>query len=156
MFACIGCEKTTEYTGVFSDGLPPPHKTKTFDLSDNQYGIAQIDTFFIDINNNGKPDTIIRERFVTGTAHAYTTYKITLDNGIQLANLKTHEGADCVLTAYKFYFNPFTVLKAYRTVKNDYVEPTKAKLEKLKIINDKLEKTSEKNRSPICDVRYLL
>ena len=132
MFVCIGCEKTTEYTGIFSDGLPTPDKTATFDLSDVRYGIEKINTFFIDINNNKKTDTITRERFVTGTGHAYTTYTITLDNGAQLANLKTHEGADCVLTAYKFYFDPFSIIKVSRPLGNDYTEPTKVKLEIIK------------------------
>lgn len=156
IFVCIGCDKTTEYTDIFSDGLPTPDKTATFDLSDSQYGIEKIDTFFIDINDNGKPDTITRERFVTGTGHAYTTYQMTLDNGIQLANLKTHEGADCILTAYKFYFDPFTIVKASRPLGSDYTEPTKAKLEKFQIKDNKLEMTSEKNHKSICDVRYLL
>ena len=95
---CTACTNQVEYTDIFSDGLPEPDKTETFDLSD-EYGTKQIDTFYIDINNNGTKDTIKRGRFVTGTAHSYTFYDIHLDNGQLLTHLTTQEGADCILRA---------------------------------------------------------
>lgn len=156
VFVCSACENATEYTDIFSDGLPEPNKTEIFDLSDEHYGVERIDTLYIDINNNQKADTIERGRFVTGTAHAYTFYNITLDDGTKLDELRTIEGADCVLQAYKFSFNPFMIVKASRQLGNDYIEPTKAKLEKFKINTNKLDKVSEKNYNAVCDVRSLL
>ena len=155
LLLCTACSRQVEYTGVFSDGLTKPDKTEMFDLSD-EYGIKQIDTFYIDVNNNGIKDTIKRGRFVTGTAHSYTYYDIYLDNGEKLAQLTTHEGADCVLRAYKFQMQPFVITSASRNVGADYMEPTKAKIEKFEIKNDKIESVSSKEHRPICDVRYLL
>jgi hypothetical protein len=36
------------------------------------------------------------------------------------------------------------------------MEPTKAKIEKFEIKNNKIESVSSKEHRPICDVRYLL
>jgi len=155
LLLCTACSRQVEYTGVFSDGLPTPDKTEYFDLSD-EYGIKQIDTFYIDIDNNNKKDTIKRGRFVTGTAHSYTFYDIYLDNGKKLERLTTLEGADCVLRAYKFQMQPFLITSASRNVGADYAEPTKAKIEKFEIISNKIESVSSKEHKPICDVRYLL
>ena len=152
---CAACTNQVEYTGVFSDGLLVPDKTEFFDLSD-EYGIKQIDTFYIDVNDNGIKDTIKRGRFVTGTAHSYTFYDIYLDNGEKLERLTTHEGADCVLRAYKFQIKPFLITSASRNVGTDYAEPTKAKIEKFEIKDNKMESVSYKEHRPICDVRYLL
>ena len=107
LLLCAACTKQLdEYTGIFSDGLPIPDKTEIFDLSDG-YGTKQIDTFYIDVNDNGTKDTIKRGRFVTSTAHSYTFYDIYLDNGKKLEQLTTLEGADCFLRAYKFQMRPF-------------------------------------------------
>lgn len=152
---CATCSRQIEYTDNFSDGLPTPNKTEVFDLQDG-YGIKQIDTFYIDINNNGITDTIKRGRFVTGTAHSYTFYDIYLDNGKKLARLTTMEGADCVLHAYKFQFEPFLIKVASRDIGTDYIEPTKATVETLKIKDDNIEPVSLEKYRPICDVRYLL
>lgn len=152
---CTACTNQVEYTGIFSDGLPEPDKTETFDLSD-EYGTKQIDTFYIDINNNGTKDTIKRGRFVTGTAHSYTFYDIYLDSGKKLERLTTLEGADCVLRAYKFQMQPFLITSASRDIGEDYTEPTKAKIEKFEIKGNKIKSVSSKEHGPICDVRYLL
>ena len=155
LLLCVACSSQVEYTGDFSDGLPKPDKTEIFDLPED-YGIKQIDTFYLDINNDGKKDTIKRGRFVTGTAHSYTFYDIYLDNDKLLAHFTTHEGADCVLRAYKFQMRPFVITSASRNVGDDYAEPTKVKIETFEIKNNKIESVSVKEHSPICDVRYLL
>lgn len=155
LLLCTACAKQVEYTGIFSDGLPMPDKTETFDLSD-EYGTKQIDIFYLDVNNNGIKDTIKRGRFMTGTAHSYTYYDIQLDNGEKLARLTTLEGADCVLRAYKFQIQPFLITSAARDIGKDYLEPTKAKIETFEIKDDKIESISSKEHKPICDVRYLL
>ena len=155
LLLCAACSKQFEYAADFSDGLPKPDKTEMFDLPD-EYGTKQIDTFFIDINNNGKKDTIKRGRFVTGTAHSYTFYDIYLDNGELLTHLTTQEGADCILRAYKFQIQPFVITSASRPIGKDYIEPTKAKVETFEIKNDKIESVSNKEYGPVCDVRYLL
>ena len=155
LLLCAACSRQVEYTAVFSDGLPEPDTTEVFDLSED-YGTKQIDTFYLDINNDGKKDIIKRGRFVTGTAHSYTFYDLYLDNGELLAHLTTQEGADCVLRAYKFQTQPFVITSASRPVGKDYAEPTKAKLETLEIKNNKIESVSDKEHGSICDVRYLL
>ena len=155
LLLCAACSRQMEYIGNFSDGLPTPDKTENFDLPD-EYGTKQMDTFYIDVNNNGVKDTIKRGRFVTGTAHSYTFYDIYLDNGKKLARLTTFEGADCILRAYKFQIQPFLITSASRNVGDDYTEPTKAKIEKFEIRDDKMESVSSREYKPICDVRYLL
>lgn len=155
LLVCVACSKQVEYTGDFSDGLPKPDKTEVFDLPED-YGTKQIDTFYLDINKDGKKDIIKRGRFVTGTAHSYTFYDIYLDNGERLIRLTTQEGADCVLRAYKFQMQPFMITSASRSVGKDYMEPTKAKVETFEIKNNKITSVSNKEHRPICDVRYLL
>lgn len=155
LLLCVACSKQIEYTAVFSDGLPVPDKTEEFDLPDN-YGTKQIDIFYLDINNDGKTDTIKRGRFVTGTAHSYTFYDIYLDDGNLLVHLTTQESADCVLRAYKFQIQPFVITSASRPVGKDYIEPTKATVETFKVTNNKIESVSNKEYRPICDVRFLL
>lgn len=155
LFLCVACSSQVEYIDDFSDGLPTPDKTEVFDLPDD-YGTKQLDTFFIDINNDGKKDTIKRGRFVTGTAHSYTFYDLYLDNSELLTRLTTHEGADCILRAYKFQMRPFVIISASRPLGQDYAEPTKAKVETFEIRNSKIESISNKEYRPICDVRYLL
>ena len=155
LLLCTACSRQLEYTGVFSDGLPAPDKTELFDLPD-EYGIKQIDTFYIDINNNGIKDMVKRGRFVTGTGHSYTFYDIFLDDGGKLAHLTTNESADCVLRAYKFQIQPFVIKTASRNIGKDYTEPTKAKIEKFEIKNNKMETVYSREYKPICDVRFLL
>ena len=152
---CVACSRQVEYTADFSDGLPKPDKTEVFDLPED-YGTKQIDTFYIDVNNDSIKDTIKRGRFVTGTAHSYTFYDIYLADGKLLTHLTTLEGADCILRAYKFQMQPFVITSASRPVGKDYIEPTKAKVETFEIKTDKIESVSVKEHNPICDVRYLL
>ena len=47
-------------------------------------------------------------------------------------------------------------MKTSRQLGNDYVEPTKAKLETFKMNTNRLDKISEKNYNAVCDVRSLL
>ncbi len=155
LLMCAACTKQVEYTADFSDGLPKPDKTEVFDLPED-YGTKQIDTFYIDVNNDSIKDTIKRGRFVTGTAHSYTFYDIYLDDGKLLTHLTTLEGADCVLRAYKFQMQPFVITSASRPVGKDYTEPTKANVETFEIKKDKIESVSDKEYNTICDVRYLL
>ena len=155
LLLCVACSKHVESVIDFSDGLPNPDKTEVFDLSED-YGIKQIDTFYLDINNDGKKDTIKRGRFVTGTAHSYTFYDIYLDNGDLLTHLTTQEGADCFLRAYKFQLQPFVITSASRDIGKDYIEPAKATVETFEIKDNKMESVSFKEHRPICDVRYLL
>lgn len=155
LLLCSACSNQVEYTGDFSDGLSIPDKTEYFDLSD-EYGTKQIDTFYIDVDNNGIKDTIKRGRFVTGTAHSYTYYDIYLDNGEKLERLTTLEGADCILRAYKFQTQPFLITIASRDIGKDYIEPTKATVETFEIKNNKMQSVSDKKYKTICNVRYLL
>lgn len=68
-------------------------------------------------------------------------------------------GADAmrkVLRAYKFQMRPFLITCASRDIVEDYIEPTKAKIEKFEIKDNKMKSVSSKEHRPICDVRYLL
>ena len=48
----------------------------------------------------------------------------------KLEQLTSLEGADCILRAYKFQMRPFLITCASREVGEDYIEPTKTKIEK--------------------------
>jgi len=151
---CVSCEKH----GAFTDGLPTyPDKTEEFDLSKmDYYGISQIDTFYIDINDNGIKDTIKRGRFFTGTAHGYTFYEVYLDDGQQIGYFRTLESADCFLELYKFNFNPFFVTKISRPLGEEgWWQPTNAIRQVFRLKGNQLEKISEKSVGKICDVQEL-
>jgi hypothetical protein len=121
------------------------------------YGTTKKDTFFIDINNDSKKDKIIRGQFSNMVDILYTFYEIYLDNGERIAEFRTLEVYECFLGAYKFQFDPFMLTKASRPFgEESWTQPTKAKIERYQIINDKLEKTSEAAAGTICDVRELL
>ncbi len=144
-------------------GLPKtPDNIESFDITEDEesgtfYGTSNIDTFYIDINNDERKDAIKRGTFVTMTAHGYTFYEIYLNNGKRIAEFRTIEGADCFLQVYKFQFNPFILTKASRPLgEESWIQPTKSKIEKFQIIDDKLEKISEDSGPTICDVRELL
>jgi hypothetical protein len=143
-------------------GLPEkPDYIENFPSEDENYdyGITQKETFFIDINNDGKKDKITRGRFSNITAHGYTFYEIWLNDGtkLEVPSFRTSEGADCFSQAYKFQFEPFLLTKASRPWgEESFIQPTPAKIETFQIIDDKLERISETSGGIICDVRKLL
>ncbi|MDR1207433.1 MAG: hypothetical protein LBK26_03405 [Rickettsiales bacterium] len=157
--ACAGRPTYVDYDKM-DYGLPKtPDKEEIFNVETENldvYGVSNIDTFYIDISDDGKKDKIIRGYFANISAHGYTFYEIYLNNGEQVARFRTLEGADCFLEAYKFQFEPFILTKASRSWKDTWATPTPAKIEKYKITNNKLEKISEKSGGIICDVRELL
>jgi len=144
------------------DGLPRPDYIEYFDIEQEDgsvYGISRKETFFIDVNGDGKKDKIIRERFETMTAHGYYFYDIELHNGkkLEIPSFRTVEGADCFLQIYKFQFSPFAIIKASRPLgEESWIQPTAVKIETYELKGDKLVKISEINTAPICDVRDLL
>lgn len=166
ILCCTSCAKAPVYVDYdnIDYGLPKtPDKKEYFDVENKKdgdvYGVSNIDTFYIDINDDGKKDKITRGCFANISAHGYTFYKMELSNGkkLEMSDFRTFEGADCFLQAYKFQFNPFILTKVSRPLgEESWVQPTKAKIEKYKIVNDKLEKISEKSVGKICDVRELL
>lgn len=167
ILCCTSCAKDPVYIDYdnMDYGLPKiPDKEENFDITEDEdagtvYGVSNIDTFYIDINDDGIKDKIMRGYFATMTAHGYSFYKMELSNGkeLDLSDFRTVEGADCFLQVYKFQFNPFVLTKVSRPLgEESWVQPTKAKIEKYKIVNDKLEKVSEKSVGKICDVRELL
>ena len=155
-YVCELCENPYNVT----DGLPKPDHTEYFDISEGNgdvYGVHSIGTFYIDINNDGKKDKIKRGHFVTMTAHGYDFYEIELHNGkkLDLPGFRTIEAAECFLQFYHFQFEPeFQLTKISRPLgKESWTQLTPIKIEKFKIINDKLEKISTKSHKPMCDVR---
>jgi hypothetical protein len=159
---CASCASDSVYIDYdnMDYGLPKiPDKEEFFDVETDDgdiYGVSHLATYFIDINNDSKKDKIIRGYFSVISAHGYAFYELYLNNGEKIAEFRTVEGADCFLEAYKFQFNPFVLTKASRPWSETWATPTPTKIEKYKIIDDKLEKVSEKSGPEICDVRELL
>jgi hypothetical protein len=159
---CASCASKPVYINHdnMDYGLPKvPDEKEIFNIETENwdiYGISSIETFYIDVNNDGKKDKIIRGRFSNISAHGYDFYEIYSDNGTEIAKFRTVEGADCFLEAYKFQFNPFLLIKASRPWHKTWATPMPAKIERYQIIDDKLEKISETVGGIICDVRELL
>jgi hypothetical protein len=146
----------------WEDGLVMPVHVEYSNAEDEDgmvYGIIKKETFSIDMNNDGEKAEVTRGRFDTGTAHGYTFYEMKLQDGkkLDIPDFRTVEGADCFLQAYKFYFAPFFIRKAYRPLgEESWIQPTQSKIEEYRIIDGKIQKISEIPTPPVCDVRELL
>ncbi len=144
-------------------GLPEiSDQTETFNIEESDgsvYGISRKDTYFIDVNHDGKKDKLIRGRFSNMTAHGYTFYEIYLHDGtkIDFPDFRTVEGADCFLQSYKFRIKPFEITKVSRPMGQDWTDPTNALVERYIIFNKRAEREFiMKTHKPVCDVRALL
>ena len=151
----------TDDDGVFSDGLHNPDSVTTYQLDEDETGIAEKSVFLIDINHDKAQDRITRTFFENGNAHSYYEYKIELNkNGkyvdITPKNFKTINGADCDLQQIKFVFKPkFKVIMIYREMGDTWVEPTLAKSKTFVINDDNMVASKEKNLRAVCDVKEL-
>lgn len=151
----------TDDGGVFSDGLRNPDSVTTYQLDEDETGIAEKSVFLVDINHDKLPDRITKTFFENGNAHSYYEYKIELNtNGkyidITPKNFKTVNGADCDLQQIKFVFKPkFKVIMIYREMGDTWVEPTLAKSKTFVINDDDMVASKEKNLRTVCDVKEL-
>lgn len=148
----------TNPDGSFNDGLHNPTSTTKRTLDEFGAGIASIEHFTYDINNDGNADRITKTLNETGTDHFYYEYKIELnENGkyvdITPDGFRTTEGADCALQKLQFSFTPeFRVVKISRPWQETWTTPTMAEKTTYSLINNKLQLVSTQPQKVICDV----
>jgi len=145
----------------FNDGLGNPDQVQRFVSVEDDAELVSIETFDIDINNDGVKDRITKSRFENGTAHFYYEYKIELNLDEQFVDItpdefRTIEGADCSLRKLRFVFYPsFQVIKISRTWEDTWITPTLATRTIYKLKNNKLEIASTSALKKICNVSDL-
>ena len=144
----------------FDDGLSNPNFSKDFDLDEFGAGLSKSEVFFIDINEDGIDDKIIKSLIETGNSHNFTEYKIELIQNesyidISLSNFRTIQGADCALQRFKFSFNPFRITKISRPFKDTWNTESMAEKTVYIIQNNELVEYSKIDLRYICDVSEL-
>ncbi|MCL1892567.1 MAG: hypothetical protein FWF97_04780 [Alphaproteobacteria bacterium] len=145
----------------FDDGLGKPDSVRQFELDEFGTGIASIEVFIQDINNDSTMDKITRTRFENGTAHFYYDYKIELNLDGELTDItpngfRTVEGADCSLQKLRFTFRPsFQVVKIGREWEDSWITPTVATKTVYNLEGDSLRIARTQALKKICDVREL-
>lgn len=157
----INTNTNTTYNGEFNDGLGRAISTTEYPLDDIGAGLARVDVFKHDINNDGLPDRITRSRTETGTAHFVYEYKIELNTGngftdITPDNFNTVEGAQCALQKLRFKFIPtFQVIKISRPWQDTWTTPTLATQDIFDIKNNRIQHSASKKLKSVCDVAEL-
>ena len=153
------------YYMTFDDGLPEKPNSTEYFTPTNSYGaisgVTQTETFYIDINNDGIPDRITRNRFVSpATPIGYTFYKIELQQknrkyiDITPPGFRTAEGTECFTTVYKFGFLPkFSIGRISRGMGATEQTPQPVMITGYELILDQIVKASEFYYLPMCDVR---
>lgn len=145
----------------FTDGLNHPHSSETRALDETGAGVANKETFNVDINKDGLVDTIVRTHHENGTSHFWYEYRIELNNNGVFFNiapdgLRTTEGAECALQKIQFVFNPtFKVIKISRPWDETWDTPTMATRTVYELQDNKMVETSVKKLKTICDVSEL-
>jgi len=145
----------------FSDGLTNPDSVTKYPLDEYNVGIAEKSIYFADINSDNETDRITKTFFETGNAHSYYEYKIELkQNGkfvdITPKNFRTVNGADCDLQQIQFVFKPqFKVILISRNMGETWIDPTVAKKQVFKIVENTLQEKETKTLHKICDVKEL-
>ena len=154
-------EFTTNDSKEFSDGLTNPDSVTQYPLDEFGMGVSEKSIYYIDINQDNKPDRITKTFTETGNAHSYYEYKIELNqNGkfvdITPENFRTVNGADCDLQQIQFVFKPkFKVILISRELGDTWNDTTTAQKQTFQISENKLQKTETKNLRKVCDVREL-
>ena len=145
----------------FDDGLRKPVSEQKSQLNEMGQGIANIDIFTPDINNDGLADKITRTRNENGTAHFYYNYKIELNTGTGFVDItpngfRTTEGAGCALQKLRFVFIPnFMVVKISRNWRETWDAPTMAVKTIYKMNENNLGVFETKQMNKICNVSDL-
>lgn len=145
----------------FDDGLAQPESVTEYPLNDVGEGIASIEVFRHDINNDGRMDKITRTRTETGTSHFSYQYKVELntENGfvdITPDGFDTIEGAECSLQKIRFSFTPaFQAVKISRPWNESWATPTDATRDTYSIIRGRLYQIDTRPMGTVCDVAQL-
>lgn len=162
-------EKTVRTTTIedvkkpseFTDGLSNPNSTTRYPLNEFGEGIASIEVFNIDINNDQRRDRIIRTRYENGTAHFYYEYRIELNTDNGLVNItpndfRTIEGADCALQKLQFEFKPeFQITKISRPWEDTWETPTGAVKTVFRLVGNEFKLMRTAHLPKVCDVSQL-
>lgn len=145
----------------FSDGLTNPDSVTKYPLDEYNVGMSEKSIYFANINNDNETDRITKIFFETGNAHSYYEYKIELkQNGkfvdITPENFRTVSGADCDLQQIQFVFKPqFKVILISRDMGETWVDPTVAKKQVFKFVENTLQEKETKTLRKVCDVKEL-
>lgn len=145
----------------FDDGLRNPVSVTRHELDEFGEGLASVEVFAPDVNNDGQKDRITKSRYENGTAHFYYDYKIELNVGSDFVditpdNFRTVEGSECALQKLRFVFIPeFQVVKISRPWKDTWTTPTPATRTVYKMTGNKLKEASSKQLKEICNVSDL-
>lgn len=152
---------TQHISGVFSDGLTKQTNIKRSEPDQFGVGITEIATYKYDINQDGRPDKIIRMRKENGTAHFQYVYKVFLNDGTTLVDITpkdffTIEGVECALQKIQFSFEPdFSVTKISRPLGDNWNTPTRSTKTVYSLWSDKMHTVSEITYKTVCDVSDL-
>lgn len=163
---CAICANAATYNMSFDDGLPvradSTEYTTATDRNGRDSGIYQYEYFYIDVNNDTRPDRITRGRYTSPTS-AYTFYRIEIQgpnrkyDRLPITDFQTIENYGCFFRVFKFGFSPrFTITAASRDVVTNCVTPTAAKLDIWELVNGELVKTGAFTALPTTDARLLL
>lgn len=147
----------------FDDGLRHADTTRRFQLDEMGEGLLSSEVFNVDINADGRPDKITRNRYENGTDHFYYDYTIELNtpNGYQNITpdqFRTIEGSECALRKIQFIFTPeFHIKVISRPWEESWVTPTMATITAYGFTNDgsQLNVLTQRDMQRICDVSEL-
>ncbi len=149
-------------SGEFTDGLGRANDTTQNPLDETGAGIATIEVFSVDINDDGIADRITRTHHENGTVHAWDEYKIELGrtNGtwrnITPDGFRTTQGAECALQKIQFLFQPeFRVIKISRPWVQSWDSPSMAKRTEYIMQGDALVAQDSVDAGVVCDVSEL-
>lgn len=153
---------TTQPRGTqFTDGLGRANSATEYPLDETGAGVARVEVFKRDINNDGQIDRITKRRVENGTDHFYDEYTIELANGnkyidITPDNFRTIEGADCALQRLRFIFNPqFQVIKISRPWQDSWTNPTAAVKTTYALRGGQMQEIKSQNMKAVCNVADL-
>lgn len=145
----------------FRDGLGNASSTTEYPLDEFGAGLARIDVFRHDINNDGRIDIITRRQRENGTAHFTYEYTIELNTEDGMVDITpdgfyTIEGAQCALQKLHFSFTPgFQVIKISRPWEESWENPTVATQDTYSIIKDNIHLIDSRTLRSVCDVSEL-
>ncbi|MBQ8368196.1 MAG: hypothetical protein IJX43_04035 [Alphaproteobacteria bacterium] len=149
-------------SGEFTDGLGRANDTTQNPLDETGAGIATIEVFSVDINDDKIIDRITRTHNENGTAHAWDEYKIELGRGggawrdITPDGFRTTQGAECALQKLQFVFQPkFRVIKISRPWIQSWDSPSMAKRTEYIMQDNKLVAQDSVDVGAVCDVSEL-
>jgi len=148
-------------TAEFNDGLGRPGTVTEYPLDEYGAGLASVEVFHHDINNDGRPDRITRRREENGTDHFTYEYTIELNNGDEYVDItpedfKTIEASECALQKLQFTFTPaFRVIKISRPWQDTWLTPTMATRDTYSVIKNQIHHIDHSDLTTVCDVAEL-